>query len=348
MPPRIEATKRMGVQPNFNLDPPSDRDTMFFQDRCSGSRLCCQKTTWLPLGFAVMIATGAAVSNRGRADDPGTSTESGATATVSAEPPATNPPNDASQADRDSGQNDEGSKPAQDTKDTKPAAKDTKSATEGAGSGKKTVGYEPDPNERFDLSVREDLFAGFEGDEEALKRGMKKCDEALAKNPNHAEALVWRGAGKMAVAAAAFQKNDFGKGMKYWTESIDEMNRAKKLAPGNIAVMIPRAAVMVNAGRNAPAIMGRPLLQAVREDFEATYESQKEFLDQLGDHPLGELRMGLADIYRLMGEREKSEAQLRAVQRELPDTPYAERAGQWLVAKPDAKLAHQCIGCHDG
>lgn len=30
--------------------------------------------------------------------------------------------------------------------------------------------------ERFDLLVREDLFAGFGGDKEALARGMKICD----------------------------------------------------------------------------------------------------------------------------------------------------------------------------
>jgi hypothetical protein len=32
----------------------------------------------------------------------------------------------------------------------------------------------------------------------------------------------------------------------------------------------------------------------------------------------------------------------------LPNTKYAERAKEWLAAKPDAKLAHVCIGCHRG
>ena len=44
---------------------------------------------------------------------------------------------------------------------------------------------------RFDTEVREDLFAGFGGDAEALARGAKTCDDALAKNPKNAEALVW-------------------------------------------------------------------------------------------------------------------------------------------------------------
>ena len=42
----------------------------------------------------------------------------------------------------------------------------------------------------FDTLVREDFFAGFAGDSEALERDMKKCDEELARNPKNAEALV--------------------------------------------------------------------------------------------------------------------------------------------------------------
>jgi hypothetical protein len=47
-----------------------------------------------------------------------------------------------------------------------------------------------------------------------------------------------------------------------------------------------------------------------------------------------------------MGDLDKSNEQLRAVEKELPDTKYAARAKEWLAAKPDAKLAHNCIGCH--
>ncbi|MEP7364110.1 MAG: hypothetical protein ABI972_12715 [Acidobacteriota bacterium] len=48
---------------------------------------------------------------------------------------------------------------------------------------------------RFDHVVRNDFFSGFTGNQEALDRGMKVCEQVLAGNPNHAEALVWHGAG---------------------------------------------------------------------------------------------------------------------------------------------------------
>jgi len=48
---------------------------------------------------------------------------------------------------------------------------------------------------RFDMQVRNDFFAGFGGDVAAFDRGMKACEQVLAQNPKHAEALVWHGGG---------------------------------------------------------------------------------------------------------------------------------------------------------
>ncbi|MEM8680792.1 MAG: hypothetical protein AAGF97_15695 [Planctomycetota bacterium] len=199
---------------------------------------------------------------------------------------------------------------------------------------------------RFDHQVREDIFAGFGGDEEALQRGIARCEEVLQEQPKHAEAMVWRGAANMFLSGQLFQKGKVQEGMKLWKSSIKDMNEARDLEPDNIGVLIPRAATMIGAGRSAPPAMGRPLLEGVRDDFERTYERQKHMLDELGEHPLGELRMGLADVYRLLGQHEESKVQLLAVQTELAGTDYADEATEWLAAPVNAKLAHNCIGCH--
>ena len=94
------------------------------------------------------------------------------------------------------------------------------------------------------------------------------------------------------------------------------------------------------------AAMAKGLLETVRGDFEAIYELQKNDLDKLGTHPKGELRMGLAEVYRRLDQADKSKAQLDAIVKELPDSKYEKRAKEWLAAKPDAILAHNCIGCH--
>lgn len=200
--------------------------------------------------------------------------------------------------------------------------------------------------ERFDLLVREDLFAGFGGDKEALARGIKICDEALKTNPKNAEALVWRGAGRVYLAGQAFQEKNQAEGFKLFMSGQKDMDDAVKLEPKNVGVRIPRASVLMPASGGMPAAMAKPLLEKVREDFEAIYELQKDSLDKVGTHPKGELRMGLADVYRRLGNAEKSKEQLDILVKELPDTKYSARATEWLAAKPDVKLAHSCIGCH--
>jgi hypothetical protein len=207
---------------------------------------------------------------------------------------------------------------------------------------------DPPPKEpdRFDMVVREDIFAGFGGNAERLAKGLKACDDALAKNPKHAEALVWRGAVRVFQSGQEFRAGKRAEGIKLWTAGMKDMDDAVALAPTNVGVRIPRAAVLLPTARSAPPAMGKPLLPKALDDFQTIEKLQREYLAELGDHPRGELRMGLADVHRLMGNIEKSNEQLRIVEKELPNTKYAERAKEWLAAKPDAKLAHNCIGCH--
>ena len=199
---------------------------------------------------------------------------------------------------------------------------------------------------RFDHLVREDIFNGFNGDEEALTRGIKACDDALKDNPKHAEALVWRGAAKLFQSGTLFQKGKSKDALPLWTAAIKDMDDAVKLEPKNIGVRIPRAASLLPAAREVPPAMAKPLFAKVLEDYQITYDMQKDYLDKLGTHPRGELHMGLAEIYRLTGDLDKSREHLNAIVKSMPDTKYATRANEWLAAKPDAKLAHTCIGCH--
>src|SRR5438128_388694 len=61
---------------------------------------------------------------------------------------------------------------------------------------------------RFDELVREDFFAGMMGETKRLDRGMKYCEDVLAKDPRHAEALVWHGGGLITRAAIAYRRGD--------------------------------------------------------------------------------------------------------------------------------------------
>src|SRR5215471_8130556 len=103
--------------------------------------------------------------------------------------------------------------------------------------------------ERFDYQVRDDMFRAFGGNEAAFKNAMAKIEATLAANPDHAEALVWRGAGTYWKAGQAFRDGDAAGARALATSAMADMDRAITLAPRSIGVLIPRGAVLLAAAR---------------------------------------------------------------------------------------------------
>ena len=85
--------------------------------------------------------------------------------------------------------------------------------------------------QRFDFKVREDMFAGMDGDTVAFDRAMKLIADTLAREPDHAEALVWRGDGRLFMAGQAFQRGDIAAGQKLFAEGLADMERAVAWRP---------------------------------------------------------------------------------------------------------------------
>ena len=153
-----------------------------------------------------------------------------------------------------------------------------------------TAQMQSQSRERFDYLVRADFFAGFAGDQPALERGMKVCEDTLAKNPNHAEALVWHGGGLVFIAGQAFQKADIRKGTELWDRGLREMDRAVELEPGSVGVLIPRGATLLAASRFVPdRAGGRALLEKGVGDYEKVLDLQKPYFAKLSGHARGEL-----------------------------------------------------------
>src|SRR5579884_1513876 len=80
--------------------------------------------------------------------------------------------------------------------------------------------------ERFDFKVRNDFFAGFRGNQAALQKAMKTCEDALEADPKNAYAMVWHGAGVFYESNAAFQAGDQQKGMELFQRGLKEMDDA--------------------------------------------------------------------------------------------------------------------------
>jgi len=200
--------------------------------------------------------------------------------------------------------------------------------------------------ERFDLKVRNDFFSGFTGNAEALARGMKACEEVLAKNPKDPEALVWHGGGLLFQAGEAFRSGDQQKGMNLWTRGLAEMKTAVDLQPDNVAVRIPRGATLLATSRFVPPEIGKPLIEDAVGDYQRTYEIQKDHFALLGTHPRGELLFGLAEGYGRLGDETKARQYFEQIQRDLPNTAYAKRADLWMQSKSLPLEQTGCVGCH--
>src|SRR5262245_46953965 len=88
--------------------------------------------------------------------------------------------------------------------------------------------------ERFDYSVREEMFRAFGGNEAALKSAMATIEAKLQEQPDHAEALVWRGAARSWMAGRVLEAGDQAGARDLSAAGMADMNRAFALEPSNI------------------------------------------------------------------------------------------------------------------
>lgn len=201
--------------------------------------------------------------------------------------------------------------------------------------------------ERFDHLVRNDFFAGFAGDQAALERGMKVCEEILSTEPKHAEALAWHGSGLLFAAGKAFEKGDFAKGGELWTRSMKEMDDAVQLKPDSVAILAPRGAVLLTASRGMPnAAQAQPLIQKGLADYEKIYAIQKDHFEQLSGHARGELLYGLGEGYHRLGDETRARDYFEKLLAIGKISQHEADARQWLETKTVPQRLFSCNGCH--
>lgn len=204
----------------------------------------------------------------------------------------------------------------------------------------------PTSVERFDMLVRDDFFAGLAGDQARFEKAMKLCEETLAKQPKHAEALVWHGGGLLQQAGWAFSKGDRQNGSALWTRGEKEMSDGVTLEPDSVATRIPRGAMLLEMSKYVPVpAQARALLETAVQDYEKTLALQQAYFDKLGKHARGELLWGLASGWQRLGDGAKARAYAQRIVRELDGTAYAMRAQALLGGEP-LPQRQSCVGCH--
>ena len=199
---------------------------------------------------------------------------------------------------------------------------------------------------RFDEKVRDLFFAGFAGNEDALRRGMAMCEETLADDPDHPGALVWQASGWFYESSFAFAQGDTEAGMTLYNKSVAQFDRAVALAPDSLQTLIPRAAVYLSA---APYVAHAPtrtdLLETVLGDYTRVLELRAPVFDSLTVHSRGELLGALATTLWLLERRDEAQVYLDRIIAELPDSSYALMA-QRQLDDPETPAQLTCLGCH--
>jgi hypothetical protein len=193
----------------------------------------------------------------------------------------------------------------------------------------------PPADGRFDFKVRQDFFDGLRGDSAALERAMRVCEDALAKNPNDAEALVWHGAGIASRAVVSFRTGDMKSGISLWMQGLAEMDRAVALAPQRAGVRIPRGAVLFATAPHVPEPQRTQLVKNALADYEATLAVQEPYFTQLTLHSREQLLYGLTDGYAMLGDLAKAKTTFGRMQRDA--------AGSEIMARAEARSRGEAV-----
>ena len=207
------------------------------------------------------------------------------------------------------------------------------------------VAAAPAKPERFDFKVRQDFFDGMRGDAAALDRAQKVCEETLAKNPNHPEALVWHGAALTARSRDAFAKGDREKGIELYQKGIGEMDHAVELAPTSVGVRIPRGAIYLAMAHFVPQSEQTKLVKEGLSDYEATLAAQASYFKTLTLHSREQLLYGLTDGYAMLGDTDKARATYERMQKEAAGSELLPRAAERAAGHQVAGNT-PCEQCH--
>lgn len=125
------------------------------------------------------------------------------------------------------------------------------------------------------------------------------------------------------------------------------MNDAAGLVPDNPGVLIPRAAVLLEATREMPPGMGRPLIESAVRNYVHVLEIQSAHFATLGDHGKGELLFWLAEGYARLGQLEKTRVYFERLIKEAPDSGQTPKAREWLTSGTiPVSTGTNCVGCH--
>ncbi len=209
-----------------------------------------------------------------------------------------------------------------------------------------------DPATRFDDCVRDDAFAAYSGDADALDRFWCRLEVHLEHDRDHAQALSWRGGLYLYLSGFAFRASDFTQGQHLENMGYADLERSIELAPNDLGVRIQHMITLANTvrwTRGAQKIMA--IEQAQRDLDVRMHLTPKPF----SDHARGEVwairvqlqkaRVDTAARAFVEQQRDKLVELLSDMAADTKGTVYAQAAECWSAGFFAAPIG--CHGCHE-
>jgi hypothetical protein len=194
------------------------------------------------------------------------------------------------------------------------------------------------------------VFAAMSGPREDFERLVKAVDEALTADPSNASARLLHGVLLSRRSLEAIQNNDEKAAGEFWAASLQELDRARALAPETESIIGSRAAFLISASRSMPPQVPKPFMPSVVTDFEKVLRGwdNSGTLQDRSVHERGELLTGLAQGLAETGDATRARAYFQRIATDMRGTVYAERAQAWLDGRPESinPKFFSCVGCH--
>ena len=197
--------------------------------------------------------------------------------------------------------------------------------------------------------VREDVFAGFRGDNmDRLARAERNIEILLKERPDQrANLLAWKGGTATYRAVRAHEAGQVDEYGRRYKEALDGFAEADTIGSGIAGVAAIIGGTMSVFADRLPAKDRAAAWALAYDNYSKLWQMQGSGIEKLPVHHKGEVLSGLAQSAQRTGRTEEVAQYLDKMLTLLVDTPYEAMAKQWKSDPASAATTNlTCKNCH--
>lgn len=198
--------------------------------------------------------------------------------------------------------------------------------------------------------VREDIFAGFMGNDMArFARGERNVEQLLKDRPDQrGNLLAWRGSAAMHRAVLAHEAGNGSEFLKRLEEARAAFAEAATQTSGNDGVAAITGGTYAVFADRLPEPHRATAWADAYANYSLLWKQQGSMIDKLPVHHRGEVLGGLVQSAQRTGRTEEMGEHLDRMITLLQGTPYEATAQQWKANPASAATTRvTCKACHN-